>query len=454
MGTARMPNCQHPDHQINLARPAAMPSRLTRRAPIALVVHGGAWAIPDGDVAAARAGAAAAAAAGYAVLAAGGSALDAVETAVRVLEDDPVFDAGTGSVLNAAGAVECDALLVDGDSLASGGVIGLDCTRHPITVARAVMTATPHALLAGDGAKAFARAHARPGDLCTAGDLVTPAARAEWAARASYGAVVDAAFRNPSGAVGSSGSAAGGSASSASAATHAAAPSSHGHDTVGAVALDAAGRIAAGTSTGGITFKLPGRVGDSPLVGCGAYADSGVGGCSTTGHGESIMKVLLAHTAVAGLAGGGSGSGDGLVRRRHGGVATAAAAADGGSSGAGAMPALASSVPAGTAPATTASGVVGPTGRALPPSSGSDGDVDGLAGADAVAQAAAAAAVAHMRARVDGYGGLVLLSADGGLGVAHSTSRMAWAAARGVLAVEEREGEGGGKAPAASGTVT
>jgi beta-aspartyl-peptidase (threonine type) len=351
---------------------------------IAIVVHGGAWAIPDDERGAAEDGARRAAAAGYAVLAGGGTALDAVEAAVRVLEDDPVFDAGYGSVLNSAGCVEMDAVVVDGATLAIGAVVGIDNVRHPVTVARRVMQTTPHCMLAGEGAKAFAAACGEP--VVEPSNLVTPGARAEWALMGDYKNVVTKVFDNPPhGSTNSCqddgrGGSSGGTTESADAAAPAAAPT--GHDTVGAVALDAAGNLAAATSTGGITRKLAGRVGDSALFGCGAYAENGVGACSTTGHGESIMKVLLARRSVEGI---------GAAIATH-----------------------------------------------------------GAAGGAAVA-AAGKAALEYMRARVNGYGGVILLAPDGGLSVVHSTARMAWAYAKGTLATDSEPAAASSGATSTSG---
>lgn len=367
---------------------------------VAIVVHGGAWAIPEGELADCNSGVHAAAQAGLDVLLHGGNAIDAVEAAIRVLEDAPVFDAGTGSVLNASGDVECDALLVDGDSLRSGAVAGLNNVKHPITVARRVMERTPHALFAGAGAREFARKHAPAEDLCQPDDLVTEAIKSEWRSRSrrDYGDSVASSFDNRAQMQPDSVTSASTSASSSSDEGADSLRRQEAHDTVGAVALDCDGRIAAGTSTGGISMKLPGRVGDSPLFGCGAYADSEVGGCSTTGHGEKIISALLAHRAVAGLG------------------------------------------------PTAATRAVLPTSASLEGDyvvlSGTDrtGELertvfagDGSNPADAAAQAAAAAAVFHMRDRLDGFGGLVLLSAGGGVGVAHTTKRMAWAAARATV---------------------
>ncbi len=231
----------------------------------ALIVHGGAWAIPDNEVTAHRTGCAAALEAGWAVLEAGGSALEAVEAAVRVLENDPTFDAGVGSFLNAAGEVELDAAMMDGSTMLAGAVAAVQHIRHPITLARRVLD-SDYILLVGAGAERFAEEQGV--ELCASDDLVVERERQRWAAQRAK-----PDFRGRD-------------------AFHTA------HDTVGAVALDAHGNLAAATSTGGIPNKLPGRVGDSPLIGSGLYADNETGGCSTTGWGESIMKVVLAKTVT------------------------------------------------------------------------------------------------------------------------------------------------------------
>eukprot|EP00741_Cyanophora_paradoxa_P012482 tig00020610_g12061.t1 len=251
------------------------PADLSR--PIAIIVHGGAYAIPEEIADASVRGCEAAAKAGHQVLARGGSAMDAVEAAIRVLEDDPTFDAGTGSVLNEEGQVEMDAIVMDGATLKTGAVAAVQNIRNPVSLARQVMEQTRHCLLVGAGANKFAREmgveSVRPEE------LVTEAAQLEWKRFQEYRATVSTLFNRHELKRGST-------------------------DTVGCVALDARGDIACGTSTGGITAKKAGRVGDSPLVGCGAYADNASGGVSCTGHGESIMKVTLARQVLHGVEAG------------------------------------------------------------------------------------------------------------------------------------------------------
>ncbi len=230
-----------------------------------LIVHGGAWDIPDDQVDAHLAGCTRACEAGWQFLQAGASALDAIEAAVRILEDDPTFDAGYGAHLNAAGQVELDAIMMDGATLNAGAVAAVQHVRNPISVARLVMEKSEHVLLVAQGAERFARQHGVP--TCEAQDLLVGRELERW--RVLQG--------NPD--------------------WH----TSHAfgsiyRDTVGAVARDARGNIAAATSTGGTPNKLPGRVGDSPLIGCGAYADNQSGGVSATGWGESLMKVVMSKT--------------------------------------------------------------------------------------------------------------------------------------------------------------
>lgn len=231
-----------------------------------IAVHGGAGDMTSDDPASSGGpqaprleGVRRACAAGWSILAAGGSALDAVEAAVRALEDDPVFNAGTGATLTAAGDVELDASIMDGASLRCGAVAVVKDVKNPIALARAVMERTHHVLLAGPGASAFAREIGVPryeNQL-----LVTPAQRARWNA-ARQGATTSKS------------------------------------GTVGAVARDALGHLAAATSTGGMSMKLLGRVGDTPIIGCGTYADDALAAVSCTGHGERIIQLTLARHAA------------------------------------------------------------------------------------------------------------------------------------------------------------
>jgi len=229
-----------------------------------LIVHGGAWDIPDDAVDACKSGCLRALHAGWAVLSNGGHALDAIEVSITVLEDDPVFDAGFGSHLNLDGYVECDAIVMDAATLKAGSVAGLHRIKNPVQAARAVFEKSPHMMLISQGAEKFAFEQGIP--LCDPAELVSPAEREAWdRCRAD-----------------------------SHAAEH---HRGHQQGTVGAVALDDQGRLFAATSTGGTCCKLPGRVGDSPLIGCGCYADHETGAVSSTGYGEAIMKVVLAKTA-------------------------------------------------------------------------------------------------------------------------------------------------------------
>ena len=231
-----------------------------------LIVHGGAGNLgPDDPASSGGAdaprleGVRRACEIGWAILRGGGAALDAVEAAVRALEDDPTFNAGTGSTLTAAGDVEMDASIMDGETLRCGGVAAVKDVRNPIVLARAVMERTEHVLLAGPGASAFAREIGIPAyDNAL---LVTPRQRARW----------EAARR-------------GASASRTG--------------TVGAVARDLRGHLAAATSTGGTSMKRPGRVGDTPIIGAGTYADDALAAVSCTGHGERIVQLTLARHAA------------------------------------------------------------------------------------------------------------------------------------------------------------
>src|SRR6202158_1512961 len=231
----------------------------------ALIVHGGAWDIPDEAVDACKIGCQRALRAGWPLLASRGSALDAVEAAIMVLEDDPVFDAGYGSHLNLDGHVECDAIIMNGETLRAGAAATLHRIKNPIQVARKILENSPHMMLVAEGAERFAKEQGIK--LCKPEELVSEAEREAWMKCKT----------------------------DKHAAEH---HRGHEQGTVGAVAIDRDGNLFAATSTGGTCCKLPGRVGDSPLIGCGCYADSEAGGVSCTGYGEAIMKVVMAKTAV------------------------------------------------------------------------------------------------------------------------------------------------------------
>ncbi|XP_044147358.1 isoaspartyl peptidase/L-asparaginase-like isoform X1 [Bufo gargarizans] len=232
-----------------------------------IVVHGGAWAIPDDLADSSKMGVKNAATFAFSILANGGSSLEAVEAAVRILEDNMAFDAGHGAVLNADGDVELDAIIMDGKNLAVGAVSCIKNIANPVMFARTIMEQTPHLMLTGIGANKFAekmRIEKVPTE-----ELVTENAVKEWEKFQKYKQSVTSLFNTEK-----------------------------MHDTVGAVAIDSKGNISCATSTGGITNKMVGRVGDSPIIGSGAYADNFIGAVSTTGHGESIMKVTLARQVL------------------------------------------------------------------------------------------------------------------------------------------------------------
>ena len=239
-----------------------------------LVVHGGAWAIPDEMVEAHLNGVRNAAAAGWRVLEKGGSALDAVEEAIVVMEDDETFDAGRGSFLNRDGKVQLDAFIMDGASLRGGGVGCVERLKNPVRTARKILSDSSHVYYVGEGAERFAAEHGIA--LCRNEDLVIPREverlKEYQAQEATHGNDLFAPQIS--------------------------------HDTVGAVALDRAGNIAASTSTGGTLNKDPGRLGDSSLIGCGCYADNTSAAASTTGWGEPIMKLVLAKWATDRVASG------------------------------------------------------------------------------------------------------------------------------------------------------
>lgn len=230
---------------------------------VRLIVHGGAGLLKTDDHDSALAGCRSAVAAGREPLLNGGSAVDAVEAAVRAMEADQQFNAGYGSVLNRNGVVEMDAMVLDGSGMRAGAVAAVQRIQHPVSLARLIMERTKHHLLAAAGAEQFGAENGMP--LVDIDSMIAPRRRAEF----------DAA-QNPSGSA----------------------------DTVGAVAVDDQGHVAVAVSTGGIRGKQPGRVGDSPIIGAGGYAEDGVGAACATGVGEGIMRSLLTFRAVQFLAQG------------------------------------------------------------------------------------------------------------------------------------------------------
>ncbi|HEX6512450.1 MAG TPA: isoaspartyl peptidase/L-asparaginase [Chloroflexota bacterium] len=223
-----------------------------------IVVHGGAGTHPSELAAEYGRGIREALAAGWDVLSGAGSALDAVEEAVVALEDAPVFNAGHGACLTSDGRAQLDAMIMDGASLNAGGVTCVERLRNPIRAARQILERSPHLLFAGPDAERLASELGMP--LCNNEELITERQRRRLTELS--------------------------------------------HDTVGAIALDSQGNLAAATSTGGVAGKTPGRVGDSPLPGAGCYADNETGAISATGRGEDIMKLVLGKWATDRLGGG------------------------------------------------------------------------------------------------------------------------------------------------------
>ncbi len=279
--------------------------------------------MPDDAVAAHEKGIPAALNAGWAVLAGKGSALDAVAAAIEVLENDDTFDAAHGSFLTRDGRVQCDALMMSGADLRAGGVACVERLRNPIHAARLVLERSPHVYFVGAGAEDFAAAHGMP--LIPNRELVIPReqARLRQFLRDEAAGLPDTTFAGSaaekvvilSEAKGPLSSRAAALAENDDPALAQTAideaiqhglptelqfddPTLHSHDTVGAVALDEAGNLAAGTSTGGTLAKTPGRVGDSSLIGCGCYADNASAAVSLTGWGEPIMKLVLGKWAT------------------------------------------------------------------------------------------------------------------------------------------------------------
>jgi len=234
-----------------------------------LMIHGGSRAMRPATVSPdqeerARAGLGAALDAGEALLSAGGSALDAVEAAARILEDDPCFNAGRGSVLAASGVVELDAAIMDGNGRHAGAVAGLRTTRAPVSAARAAMAHSPHVLLTYDGADLFAREQGL--EQVANAWFITPERQRQLDEVMAAGGKFDSDIK---------------------------------YGTIGAVAVDQAGHVAAATSTGGLTAKRWGRIGDSPLIGAGTYADDRAAAVSATGLGESFIRAAAAHEVCA-----------------------------------------------------------------------------------------------------------------------------------------------------------
>ncbi len=235
-----------------------------------IVVHGGAGSMAQGKLTPeqdreTRAGLAVALDAGHAILAAGGTALDAVEAAVRILEDDPHFNAGRGSVLTFDGGISLDAAIMDGATRRAGAIAGISNARNPVSASRKVMEASPHVLLSGGGAEAFVIEQGL--ETATHDHFETPERRRqldELKAKKIGWYDVDLKY-----------------------------------GTVGAVALDQDGHVAAATSTGGLTGKRWGRIGDTPLIGAGTYADDRACAVSATGAGEFFIRAGVAHEICA-----------------------------------------------------------------------------------------------------------------------------------------------------------
>jgi beta-aspartyl-peptidase (threonine type) len=252
----------------------------TRSAPpgvYAIAIHGGAGTVPGATLSAEReqrfrAGLAAALDEGFSVLERGGSSLDAVAAAVRILEDDALFNAGRGAALSRDGAAELDAAIMDGRDMRAGAVASVRHVKNPIELARRVMEKSRHVLLVGSGAEEFAlEEHFAlvPNHYFRTAERVEQLEFEQRGKRVSD--LVPPAPQDTVGAVG----------------------------TVGAVALDVEGNLAAATSTGGMTNKRPGRVGDSPIIGAGTYAKNGVCAVSATGHGEYFIRAVAAHHVCA-----------------------------------------------------------------------------------------------------------------------------------------------------------
>ncbi len=239
---------------------------------VSLIVHGGAFDIPTDLIEAHKSGCKAALVKGWEILEDGGHALDAVEAAVRELEDDPYINAGTGCHLNFDGQIELDASIMEGNGLQAGAVAAVKNIKNPISLARRVLE-SEHVFLVAEGASLFARETGM--EECGGEELLVERELRRWQAWRDNPALHSQHFFGVPKA-----------------------------GTVGAVAMDQRGNIVAGNSTGGSPHKHPGRVGDSPLIGCGVYADNALGGAACTGWGETIIRVAMAKSAVDLLRGG------------------------------------------------------------------------------------------------------------------------------------------------------
>ncbi len=244
-------------------------------ARLVIIVHGGAGEWPKGRKVNGLSGVRRAASSGFKVLRDGGSSIDAVESAVVSMEDNPVFNAGTGSTLNLLGEIETDAAIMDGRKLEGAGVALVRGVKNPIRLARIVMEATDHALIAGYGAERIAAAYELP----TADLRVQHRVRAWRRAQLSLKRGRPGYFKKN---------------------LHLMKTKLHFDfgDTVGALALDGKGNLAAACSTGGVSLKLPGRIGDSAILGAGLYADNRMGAATATGIGEIAMRSVVSKTAV------------------------------------------------------------------------------------------------------------------------------------------------------------
>lgn len=229
-----------------------------------IIIHGGAWAIPDAHVEATKRGIARALDNGWGVLERGGSALDAIVAAILIMEDDPILNAGYGSLLTRDGKVEMDAALMDGRTLDVGACAVVSRIKNPILLARNILD-SENVLIVAEGAERFAQECGI--ELIDPQTMITQEQFELWQELKRNPPTSQVSFHKPC-------------------------------DTVGAVAIDDKANIAAGNSTGGRDFKMAGRVGDSPIVGCGFYADNGLGGAASTGWGEAIMRTVMAKSAL------------------------------------------------------------------------------------------------------------------------------------------------------------